>query len=79
MQSAIPNETPVPGGEQGLTIVDIDVDKQISERGEQLINWWKKLEIIFFCAMGLIAVLATTEFILYLTRRRRRKNADNYR
>ena len=79
VQSAIPNETPVPGGEQGLTIVDIDVDKQISERGEQLINWWKKLEIIFFCAMGLIAVLATTEFILYLTRRRRRKNADNYR
>lgn len=73
LASVIPNATPEPGTEQsgGITIVDFNIDRQISERGKQLIKWWKKLEIIFFVAVGVIAILGAVEIWLYFSKKKK--------
>ena len=73
LASVIPNATPEPGTEQsgGITIVDFNIDRQISKRGEQLIKWWKKLEIIFFVAVGVIAILGAVEIWLYFSKKKK--------
>ncbi len=68
---AIPNVTPSSGGESGTTIVDLDLDKQISERGRELSELWKVLRIIFIIMLVIILILAAVEYYLY-----RRKKAQ---
>lgn len=74
LQSAIPNETPDPGNESGMTIIDIDVEKQIGERGQQLMRWWKTLEVIFFATLAVILVLGGIEAWLYFSKKKAEKN-----
>lgn len=69
LESAIPNETPEPNSESGITIVDID--KTIGERGERLMKWWRKLEVIFFAALALILILGAIELWLYLKNKKK--------
>lgn len=74
LESAIPNVTPEPGGESGTTIVDINIDNTINERGEKLLHWWHILEIIFFAALALIALLGGIEIWLYFKNKNKQKN-----
>lgn len=71
--SSIPNATPEPGGNSGTTIVDLNLDRQISEKGQQLMNIWKVLRIIFIIALIAIVLLAALEYYLY----RRKNNSNN--
>ena len=71
--SSIPNVTPEPGSNSGTTIVDLNLDRQISEKGQQLMNIWKVLRVIFIIALIVIVLLAALEYYLY----RRQKSSNN--
>ena len=70
INSALPNATPVPGEDNGASIVDIDVDRQISDKGQQLLNIWNKLKIIFFIALVIVLLLGVFEVYLFIRSRR---------
>lgn len=72
--SAIPNATPEPGSSSGATIVDLNLDRQISERGRQLITIWKVLRVIFIITLVAIVLLAALEYALY--RRKKHNSGD---
>lgn len=70
VSSSIPNASPEPGSNSGTTIVDLNLDRQISEKGQQLLKIWRVLRIIFIIALIAIVLLAALEYGLY----RRKKN-----
>ena len=67
---AIPNVTPPNNSDTSTDIVDLDLDKQISEAGQRLNRTFNTIKIIFILILAVIAVLAALEYYLY----RRRKN-----
>lgn len=70
---AIPNASPVPGSDTGTTIVDLNLDRQISEKGQELMKLWRVMRIIFVIALIAILLLALLEFYIY--RRKKQQNS----
>ncbi len=75
-EGAIPNQTPAPGSDTGVSIKNFALDDAINERVSQLSKLWKTLETVFFIALGIVLLLGIIELVLFIrnrTRRRRNK------
>lgn len=68
---AIPNVTPPNGEKTAPELADLNLDRQISERGRQLQNAWKVLQVIFIVALIIIALLFILEYVLHLREKKR--------
>lgn len=73
IDSSVPNATPVPGDDSGASIVDIDVDRQISDKGQKLLKLWNTLKIIFIFALVVVLLLGAFEIYLFIRSRRAAK------
>lgn len=71
--SSVPNATPAPGDDNGASIVDINVDRQIDDKGQQLLKLWNTLKIVFIIALVIVVLLGAFEVYLFIRSRRAAK------
>lgn len=73
---AIPNVTPSGDENTEPGLADLNIDRQISEKGSQLLDAWKVLRIIFVVAVIVIALLGVLEYVLYRRAKNEQKEAE---